>query len=182
MNLYDVRRTDGRLEIGQTTAGRLVDATMRFVRWVPLAAGGLGLMFLPDYMCHYREQAAGGGAFWFTILLAALFIGVVGAFVKFSRRDTWVFDADEAQITFLARPLVGQPAEASIALSRWTGLFARPATLTRQSAIGVRLTDGREEEVCHSPIGWSMLQEPWEQIEAFIEDRQLDVDIEGTAE
>lgn len=182
MNLYDVRRTDGRLEIGQTTAGRLVDGLMRFVRWVPLAAGGLGLMFLPDYMCHYREQAAGGGAFWFTILLGALFIGVVGGFVKFSRRDTWVFDAEEAQITFLARPLIGQSAEASIGLSRWEGLYARQSTLMQTSAIELKLADGHEEEICHSPIGWPMLEEPWEQIEAFVRDRQLDVDIEGTTE
>ncbi|MFB6350893.1 MAG: hypothetical protein ABEN55_12730 [Bradymonadaceae bacterium] len=169
------------MTVEPTTAGRLAAAAMRFARWTPIAAFGLGLLFMPDYLCHYREQQAASAMFWVVIGAGALFIGAVGAFVRFSRRDRWTFDSRSGEIVVEAQPLVGRAASATADLGEWRGLEAVRSPMLSQSRIELRFDDRPDEEICESRLGWATIADVWDELDTFVGESGLNVDIDETS-
>mgnify|MGYP006281165179 CR=1 FL=1 len=180
MDFYSTERDDGCLRVEQTVAGRLANAGARFVIWAPVAMGGLSILFMPDYVCHYREQADVPGLFWAVLAVCALFIAAVGAFVRFSRRDSWSFDAGRREIVFRAQPMVGRSAETTADLSDWTGVYGESGPLFSRSMIGVTFGDRHGEVICESRFGWAPIENVYDAFESFVRERNLDVEVERT--
>jgi len=151
---------------------------MRFARWTPLAVLGLGLLFMPDYLCHYREQQPASAMFWVVIVAGGLFIGAVAAFVRFSRRDGWMFDPRAGEIIVEARPLVGRSARATADIDDWVGLRADRSSVLSSSRIEARFADRPDERICESRFGWSTIADVWDELDTFVDEADLNVDIE----
>lgn len=181
MELYKSSREDGRVVVEPTTAGRLAGAAVRFAIWAPVAMFGLSLMFMPDYLCQYREQEPVPGMFWMVMLVGAAFIGALGAFVKFARRDVWAFDAEAQEVVFEANPLFGQSARTAADLDQWTALRAERSAMPGRSSIAVGLAEHPDERICESRFGWSPLSGVWEDLVAFVDDQRLDVELAETS-
>ncbi len=180
MQLYTTTRQESRVIVEPTLGGRLVAAAVRLVVWTPVAMVGLSILFLPDYLCQYREQQPVPGMFWMVIGAGAVFLAAIGAFVRFSRRDRWVFDAEADEIVFRAEPLVGPTTRTAAGLGEWTRLKARRAGMWDRSRIEIGLEEHPAEPICESRFGWGALQEIWEDLVAFVEQAGLDVEIEET--
>ena len=180
--MYETHRDGDRLAITPTSAGRGTAATIRFLLWTPVAMLGFTILFMPDYLCQYREQQPVSVAFWVVIGAAALFIGAVGAFVRFSRRDRWTFEAGADEIVVEADPLVGRSARASAAFGEWTGLRAVRSPLFGRSRIEAVFRGDRPDEiVCESRLGWATIADVWKELATFVEDAELDVDLDETS-
>lgn len=182
LQFYETKKQNGELVVEPTTAGRLAAAGMRFARWTPIALAGLALLFMPDYLCHYREQQPAAAMFWVVIGAGGLFIGLVGAFVRFSRRDRWRFDSRSRDIVVEAEPLVGRSARATADLGRWTGLHAVRSPMLSQSRIDLRFEERPDELICESRFGWATIADVWDELDTFVGEAQLDVDIDETSD
>jgi len=177
MDLYDVERRDAAIAVEQTVAGRLAEGLVRFAVWAPLAMAGLSLLFMPDYVCQYREQQPVPGMFWGVMAVAAFVIAGIAGFVRFSRRDTWVVDAREGALVFRADPLIGPSAEATAQLSEVRAIRMRRAGFPRVSGIAVELDGHPDETICTSRFGWSTVSNVSEELEAFLGAHDLEIDL-----
>ena len=178
MNFYSVEHDGAQVVVGQTVVGRLAEAAVRFAVWTPMAMFALSILFMPDYVCHYREQEPVPGMFWGVIGGMALFVGAVAAFVRFSRRDAWMFDPGRGEIVFQAMPLVGRSAEAAIDLSDWESLIVRRVGFPRVSGVAIAIEGRPDEIVCSSRFGWATVSGVADALEEFAEKQGLKVDIE----
>lgn len=178
MEFYEVERSDGAVAVRQTTPGRLAEAFVRFAVWGPLAMVGLSLLFMPDYVCQYREQQPVPGMFWGVIGAAALVIAGMAGFVRYARRDTWILDAREGQLVFRADPLIGPSAEATAQLSDVQAIVARQVSFPRVSGVAVELDGQPDEAICTSRFGWSTVSNVFGALETFVDAHDLDVDLQ----
>lgn len=179
MQFYDVDHKDGALAVEHTKVGRLADGAVRFAVWAPLAMLGLSLLFMPDYVCQYREQQPVPGMFWGVMAAAALVIAVIAGFVRYARRDTWVIDAREGVLVFRANPIVGPSAEASAELSDLRRIRARRVGPLRVSGVAVELDGDPDEAICRSRFGWSTVSNVYRELETFAEEHELEVDFKS---
>jgi hypothetical protein len=182
MQFYDVERRDGALAVEHTRLGRLADGVVRCAVWAPLAMFGLSLLFMPDYVCQYREQQPVPGLFWGVMAAAASVIAAIAGFVRYARRDTWLLDVREGVVVFRANPLVGPAAEASAELSNLSLVRARRAGPLRVSGVAVELDGHPDEEICESRFGWSTVSNVYRELKAFAEEHRLDVDFNSNSE
>lgn len=178
MDFYTVERDGGELVVGQTLTGRLTEAAVRFVVWAPLTMFGLSVVFMSDYLCEYREQEPVPGMFWAVLGATALFIAGVAGFVRFSRRDAWLFDVRGGEVVFQAHPLVGRSVEAAVDLSKLEGITVRSVPFPRVSGVAISIEGRPDEIVCSSRFGWSTVSNVAEALETFVDDHGLQVEIE----
>lgn len=181
MELFEIRRRNGVLEVGRGRFGRVVHAATRFLFWFPIGLLGISFVFLPDYLGQYREQSAQAGAFWWVMVGVAAFIAAIGAFVRFSRRDVWGFDADEGVVVFRARPMIGPSAEASVELDRLQSIDVRSRSWPGKSAVELSIRGRRTETLAETRLGAARLEGVVEALRAFVDEHEVAVDFREDA-
>lgn len=175
MELFRTERKGGHVELGLTTMGRAVAALERFVFWFPIAAGALGLFFLPDYLGFYRAQQPAPGVFWAIVGGMAIFAALVGAAGRFARRDLWVIDADRGSVVFQTRPLIGDVRQAEADLNDLDAVVVRAPEGPAKASVGFRFDGMPDETLWESRFGAGSVDAVAGEIEGFLADRGLDV-------
>lgn len=178
MDLFEVRQGDSTLELGRGRLGRVTHAATRFLLWFPVGLLAVSAVFLPDYLGHYRAEESVGGIFWWVMAAVAAFIAFIGAFVRFSRRDTWVFDVPAERVVFRARPMIGQSATATIELERLERVAFRARSAPQASTIRLEFRGHRDETLAETHLGAERLRPVFASLESFVDRYGLEVDCE----
>lgn len=175
MNLFRVCDDDDVLEVGRGRLGRMTHAATRFVLWFPVGLVAVSAVFLPDYLGHYRAEESVGGIFWWVMAAVAAFVAFIGAFVRFSRRDTWLFDVAGERVVFRARPMIGRSATATIELDRLERVRFQAQGAPKESSIRLEFRGHRDELLAETHLGADRLREVYRAIETFVDRYGLEV-------
>lgn len=175
--MFETDQTGECLEIRRSAAGRVAGAVARFAVWMPVGMAALSILFLPDYLGQYREQEPVPGLFWAVLGAISAFVALIGALVKFLRRDLWVVDAEADRLVFETHPLVGTPSQGTVELDRLERVVLERGDRWEVSAVGFELRGYPNETLGRTRLGGAELDKLVDTIESFVDEHELEIEI-----
>ncbi|MFB6263097.1 MAG: hypothetical protein ABEL76_05650 [Bradymonadaceae bacterium] len=177
MELFRAERKETHVELALTTAGRAAAAAERFVFWFPIAAGAMGVFFLPDYLGYYRSQQPEPGMFWTVVGGMAIFAAGVGALVRFVRRDLWVIDVERGSVVFQTRPLLGQVRQAEADLDDLSTIAVQSGAAASKTVLRFEFDGLPDETLWSNRFGRRGVESAVDEIESFLDDHGIEVPV-----
>lgn len=166
--------------LGPTRVGRAYVALERLVAVAAVLIIGGGIFFLPDYIGRYREQEPMPGFLLGALVIAALFIGLLTATLRFLRGEVWAVDLDDKMLVYQTKTyLGGGHDQVGIELDRVERFRVDEGSFPRSSGLWVDLDGGISERVFEARAGGESFVEAAEELDDFLKKHRVDIAVEG---
>lgn len=181
MDLIRAEKKDHTLQMSATFVGRAMAALERFLFLVPVIVLFGAIFFLPDYLGRYREEEPVPGLLLAALFGVALLIGLATSAVRFLHSEIWVIDMDEEMLIYQSKRVFGGFDQTGVDIDRVDCFHMVSRGAPRSSGLYVELTDDKSERLFELRAGGRSFEEAADELEAFIDEKDLDIEVHREA-
>ncbi|MFW5968963.1 MAG: hypothetical protein ACOCV2_15670 [Persicimonas sp.] len=177
MDVIRADRVDDTLQVAATFPGRGLAALERFLfLFLVLVVFG-AIFFAPDYVMRYREEEPVPGLLLGALAGVAALISLATALVRFVHSEVWAIDLDEKMLVYQSKRVLRGFEQTGVDIDRVDHFRLVSRRAPRSSGLYVELTDGNSERMCELRAGRASFEEAADDMEAFLDEHDLDIEV-----